>query len=70
MLRQRSTQTWFVRQQDDYFHHNLLSLPGILISAIRVYRNNGKIFYFESLWAAVRAVYNSTPFKSYIQGAK
>ncbi|EGH17568.1 hypothetical protein Pgy4_31891, partial [Pseudomonas savastanoi pv. glycinea str. race 4] len=43
MLRQRSTQTWFVRQQDDYFHHILLSLPGILISAVRACRNNWPI---------------------------
>ncbi|KPW31501.1 MULTISPECIES: hypothetical protein [Pseudomonas] len=70
MLRQRSTQAWFVRQQDDYFHHHLLSLPGILISAVRTYRNNGKIFYFESVWAAVKAIYNSTPFKSYARGSK
>ncbi|RML31152.1 hypothetical protein ALQ97_03728 [Pseudomonas savastanoi pv. glycinea] len=70
MLRQRSTQTWFVRQQDDYFHHILLSLPGILISAVRACRNNGKIFYFESVWAAVKAIYNSTPFKSYARGSK
>lgn len=70
MLRQRGTQTWFARQQDDYFHHNLLSLPGILISAVRAYRNNGKSFYFESLWAAVKAIYNSTPFMSYSKGAK
>lgn len=68
MLRQRGTQTWFARQQDDYFHHNLLSLPGILISAVRAYRNNGKSFYFESLWAAVKAIYNSTPFMSYSKG--
>ncbi len=70
MLRQRSTQTWFVRQQDDYFHHLLLSLPGILISAVRACRNNGKIFYFESVWAAVKAIYNSTPFESYARGSK
>ncbi|RMP82075.1 hypothetical protein [Pseudomonas syringae] len=70
MLRQRSTQAWFVRQQDDYFHHHLLSLPGILISAVRTYRNNGKIFYFEGVWAAVKAIYNSTPFKSYARGSK
>ncbi|WP_439870764.1 hypothetical protein [Pseudomonas syringae] len=70
MLRQRSTQTWFVRQQDDYFHHNLLSLPGILISALGAYRNNGKIFYFESAWAAVKAIYNSTPFTSYARGSR
>ncbi|MDU8502000.1 hypothetical protein RYB01_22810 [Pseudomonas syringae] len=70
MLRQRGTQTWFVRHHDDYFHHNLLSLPGILISAVRAYRHNGKIFYFESVWAAVKAIYNSTPFKSYARGSK
>ncbi|RMO98215.1 hypothetical protein ALQ33_02736 [Pseudomonas syringae pv. philadelphi] len=65
MLRQRSSGTWFVGSHDEYFHHRLLSLPGIVISAVRAYRNNGKIFYFESLWAAVKAIYNSTPFKYY-----
>ncbi len=70
MLRQRSSRTWFVGSHDEYFHHHLLSLPGIVISAVRAYRNNGKIFYFESLWAAVKAIYNSTPFKYYARSSK
>ncbi|RML90965.1 hypothetical protein APX70_04258 [Pseudomonas syringae pv. maculicola] len=48
----------------------MLSLPGILISALGAYRNNGKIFYFESAWAAVKAIYNSTPFTSYARGSR
>ena len=54
----------------DYFHRNLLSLPGILISAVRAYASNGKVFYFESLPAAVKAIYNSTPFSSYTEKSK
>jgi len=70
MLYQRPYQSWFYQSLGDYFHHNWLSLPGIVISALRVYVNNGKIFYFESLWAAVKAIYNSTPFESYLEKSK
>lgn len=70
MLYQRPFQSWFYRNLGDYFHHDFLSLPGILISAARAYAGNGKVFYFESLWAAVKAIYNSTPFSSYTEKSK
>ncbi len=70
MLYQRPRQTWFYRNLGDYFHHNWLSLPGVLISAARAYAANGKVFYFESFGAAVKAIYNSTPFSSYIEKSK
>jgi hypothetical protein len=70
MLYQRPSQTWFYRTLGDYFHHNWLSLPGVIISAARAYAANGKVFYFESFGAAVKAIYNSTPFSSYIEKAK
>jgi hypothetical protein len=70
MLRQRSYQSWFYQDLNEYFQHEILSLPGILISAIRTYAQNGKRFYFQSLWAAVKAVYNSTPFRSYAEKVK
>lgn len=70
MLYQRPYQSWFYRGLSDYFHHDALSLPGILISALRAYADNGKVFYFESLWAAVKAIYNSTPFRSYVERSK
>jgi len=67
MLRQRTWQTWFANDPKNFFHSSLLSLPGILISAIRIYKNNGKIFYFENFPSAVGAIYNSTPFNSYTE---
>lgn len=70
MLYQRPYQSWFYQGLGDYFHRNLLSLPGILISAVRAYASNGKVFYFESLPAAVKAIYNSTPFSSYTEKSK
>lgn len=70
MLGQRPLQTWFFNDLKDFFHYDILSLPGIFISAIRAYRSNGKVFYFESFRAAVRAIYNSTPFKSYTESSK
>ncbi|HEX8544767.1 MAG TPA: hypothetical protein VF671_24040 [Pseudomonas sp.] len=70
MLRQRPLRTWFAHSPNEFFHHDLMSLPGILLSAFLLYRNNGKVFYFESFGAAVKAIYNSTPFKSYIRGSK
>lgn len=70
MLYQRPLQTWFYRTLGDYFHHNWLSLPGVVISAARAYASNGKVFYFESFGAAVKAIYNSTPFISYTEKAK
>ncbi|MBP5107310.1 hypothetical protein [Pseudomonas protegens] len=70
MLYQRPYQSWFYQRLSDYFHHDFLSLPGILISAVGAYAGNGKVFYFESLWAAVKAIYNSTPFSSYTEKSK
>jgi hypothetical protein len=70
MLYQRPYQSWFYKSLGDYFHHNWLSLPGIGISAIKAYNRNGKVFYFESLWATVKAIYNSTPFSSYTERLK
>ncbi|GBC54561.1 hypothetical protein PSNTI_00080 [Stutzerimonas stutzeri] len=70
MLYQRPYQSWFYQGLGDYFHRNLLSLPGILISAVRAYASNGKVFYFESLPAAVKAIYYSTPFSSYTEKSK
>ncbi|ULT71493.1 hypothetical protein [Pseudomonas sp. BC42] len=70
MLYQRPYESWFYENLADYFHHNWLSLPGIVVSAVRAYTGNGKVFYFESLSAAVKAIYNSTPFRSYIERAK
>lgn len=64
MLRQRTLQTWYVTDPKDFFHHNVLSLPGILISAIRAYGDRRGVFYFESFSAAIRAIYHSTPFRS------
>jgi len=64
MLRQRTMQTWFVQDPREFFHHNVLSLPGILISAIRAYADRRGVFYFESLSAAIQAIYHSTPFRS------
>ncbi len=65
MLRQRAFDCWFAKDQSGFFHHDFLSLPGVLISAIRIYKNNGRIFYFESFGAAFKSIYNSTPFRSY-----
>jgi hypothetical protein len=70
MLYQRPYQSWFFTRLTDYFHRPLLSLPGVVISAARLYARNGKIFYFESFLAAVKAIYNSTPFISYTENTK
>jgi hypothetical protein len=70
MLRQRAFQTWFARDPQEFFHHEWLSLPGILLSALRTFRGNRGGFYFESFSAAVKGIYHSTPFKSYTGGAK
>lgn len=70
MLHQRPYQSWFYQNPNDYFHHNWLSLPGIVISAFSVYAKNGKNFYFESFREAVKAIYNSTPFRSYVEHSK
>lgn len=65
MLYQRPRQTWFYADMGEFFHDRKLSLPGILFSAFSIYLNNGSFFYVESLSAAIRAIYNSTPFRSY-----
>jgi hypothetical protein len=70
MLRQRIAQTWFASSPDEFFHHKVLSLPGIMISAICAHRNRNRIFYFDSVGAAVKAIYNSTPFTSYTKVSK
>ncbi len=70
MLRQRAFQTWFTNGAEDFFHHDILSLPGVVISAFRLYRCKHKIFYFESFKSAVKAIYNSTPFKSCLKVSK
>ncbi|MCY1313954.1 hypothetical protein D9M70_645310 [compost metagenome] len=54
----------------EFFHDHKRALPGILLSAIGAYMKNGTIFYFESLPAAIRAIYNSTPFKRYVETPK
>lgn len=70
MLHQRPYQSWFYQSPRDYFHHNWLSLPGIAISAFNAYASNGKHFYFESFPQAVKAIYNSTAFRSYVEHSK
>ncbi|WP_152226256.1 hypothetical protein [Pseudomonas sp. SCB32] len=65
MIRQRTLQTWFFDSPQEYFHGRTSSLPGVLLSALRLYRSNGKFFYFTSFKECVRAIYNSTPFDSY-----
>ncbi|MGI0646882.1 hypothetical protein ACRCPS_17855 [Pseudomonas aeruginosa] len=70
MLHQRPRQSWFYSSLVEYFHSRPLSLPGVLLTAISAYSSNGKLFYFPSLFAAIRAVYNSTPFKSYTEEPK
>lgn len=69
MLYQRPRQSWFYSKLVEFFH-GPLAIPGIVLSAACVYLNNGKVFYFESLPAAIKAVYNSTPFKSYAEEPK
>ncbi|NBF00814.1 hypothetical protein GV819_00770 [Pseudomonas sp. Fl5BN2] len=70
MLRQRPAQSWFYKDLDEYFHHGALALPGTLLSAIRLYRRNGRVFYFTGFRDCVRAIYNSTPFHSYVEQQK
>lgn len=70
MLCQRVSQTWFATDPKDFFHSEHLSLPGILISAIAVYRDKHQLFYFDSFAATVRAIYNSTPFTRYTRVLK
>jgi hypothetical protein len=69
MLYQRPRASWFYSHLTEFFHSRL-AIPGILLSATCAYLNNGKLFYFESLPAAIKAVYNSTPFKTNAKGAK
>ncbi|QWA29953.1 hypothetical protein [Pseudomonas sp. RC3H12] len=70
MVRQRPIQSWFYKDLDDYFHPRALALPGIVLSAVKLYRNNGGIFYFTSFRECVRAIYNSTPFHRYVARQK
>lgn len=70
MLCQRISQTWFASDPKDFFHPDRLSLPGLLISAIGVYRDKHQLFFFESFAATVKAIYNSTPFRRYAQVLK
>ncbi|QHF47832.1 hypothetical protein PspS35_30005 [Pseudomonas sp. S35] len=70
MLRQRPLQSWFYEGLEDYFHPRLLSVPGTLLSAIRLYRRNGEVFYFSGFRECVRAIYNSTPFQRYVEHRK
>ena len=67
MLHQRPSQSWFYESLTDYFHYYLASIPGVIVSAIQLYWKNGNIFYFESFAAAVKSIYNSTPFRSYTE---
>jgi hypothetical protein len=70
MVYQRPYQSWFYTHLTDFFHRDHLSLPGIIVSALRAYFGNGKVFYFESFSSAVKAIYNSTPFRSYTEVSK
>lgn len=70
MLYQRPRQTWFYQSLGEYFHGNVTALPGILMSSVSAYLKNESLFYFESFPAAVRSIYNSTPFKSYTETKK
>ncbi|MBD9576215.1 hypothetical protein IB260_12930 [Pseudomonas sp. PDM23] len=65
MIKQRTLQTWFFESPREYFHRRALSLPGVLISALGLYRKNGRFFYFTSFKECVRAIHNSTPFDTY-----
>ncbi|MDP9503636.1 hypothetical protein Q7O60_11590 [Pseudomonas protegens] len=67
MLYQRPHQSWFYQDLGEYFHLYWLSLPGIVFSAVLAYTAKEKLFHFESLGAAVKAIYNSTPFSSYTE---
>lgn len=67
MLRQRPFQSWFYERLEDYFHPHALALPGILLSAISLYCRNGKVFYFGGFRDCFAAIYNSTPFRSYVE---
>lgn len=66
MIKQRLFVSWFADTPADYFHSRALSLPGIIISAVRLCMSNGKFFYFSSLPTCIKSIYNSTPFKSYM----
>lgn len=70
MLRQRPLQSWFYKGLDEYFHPRVLALPGTLLSALKLYRRNGEVFYFSSFRDCVRAIHNSTPFDSYVERRK
>src|SRR5262249_8515053 len=65
MIKQRTLQSWFFESPLEYFHSRSLSLPGVLISALNLYRKNGRFFYFTSFKECVRALHNSTPFDTY-----
>ncbi|QRY79691.1 hypothetical protein JVX91_00835 [Pseudomonas sp. PDNC002] len=67
MLRQRPMQSWFFRTLEDYFHPQALAWPGTLISAVRLYRRNGGVFYFPGFADCIRSIHNSTPFRSYVE---
>jgi len=70
MTQQRPLQSWFYTNLDDYFHCENRTYFGTVISALQLYFQKDKIFYFESLLDAIRAIHNSTPFSSYIRPAK
>lgn len=67
MLCQRPFQSWFYERLEDYFHPRTLALPGILLSAINLYWRNGRVFYFPGFRDCLAAIYNSTPFRSYVE---
>jgi len=67
MFVQRPLGGWFYRNFDDYFHRKALSFFGIFVTAFRLFVCNGRKFYFEGFFAAISNIYNSTPFKSYLE---
>jgi hypothetical protein len=70
MLRQRPFQSWFYERLEDYFHPRALAVPGILLSAIWLYWRNGSVFYFSGFRDCFTSIYNSTPFRSYVERRK
>jgi len=67
MLYQRPLRSWFCMDIHDYFHSCAYSWPGILFSAAKLCIKNGDFFYFKSIFSAIRCIYNSTPFESYLR---
>ncbi|WNW13229.1 hypothetical protein RRX38_19395 [Pseudomonas sp. DTU_2021_1001937_2_SI_NGA_ILE_001] len=65
MLCQRARQSWFADDLQDFFHPRWRASPGILISALRLYFDRSRLFYFPGFGSAIKAIYNSTPFRSY-----